>query len=186
MGAARRQGSQGVHIHGAILTASRRQTADELLDHIAGLTVAFAAAAAKDTSDVGGQGPSGDGSRLGADWRARIAQDLGVLTAAWRDPTAWTGMTRAGGIDLPGEIAGLVALDELVIHGWDLARATKQTYDCDRSSLEAVQQFLAGMSEPGQAEQRQQIFGPLVAVADDAPMLDRVIGLSGRNPTWSP
>ena len=32
-------------------------------------------------------------------------------------------MTRAGGIDLPGEIMGPVALAEVVIHGWDVARA---------------------------------------------------------------
>ncbi len=38
-------------------------------------------------------------------------------------------MTKAGGVDLPGEVAGLVALDELVVHGWDVARATGQAYD---------------------------------------------------------
>ena len=68
-------------------------------------------------------GGSGDASRLVDDWRSRIPRDLAALAAAWRDPEAWTGMTRAGGIDLPGEIAGVVALDELVVHGWDVARA---------------------------------------------------------------
>lgn len=44
------------------------------------------------------------------------------MAGAWKDPAAWTGMTRAGGVDLPGEIAAAVAADELVLHGWDLAR----------------------------------------------------------------
>ena len=65
--------------------------------------------------------PDGDADRLGADWRSRIPQDLLAMAAAWRDPSAWTGMTRVGGVDLPGSAAGLVALDEIVVHGWDLA-----------------------------------------------------------------
>lgn len=28
------------------------------------------------------------------------------------------------------------------------------------------------------------LFGPVVDVPADAPLLDRVIGLSGRNPSW--
>lgn len=80
----------------------------------------------------------------------------------------------------------MVALDELVIHGWDVARATKQPYDCDRPSLDAVHRFPAGVSAPGQESQRDGIFGPVVEVPGDAPLLDRVIGLSGRHPTWSP
>ena len=30
-------------------------------------------------------------------------------------------MTEAGGVTMPGEVTGLVALDEVVLHGWDLA-----------------------------------------------------------------
>ena len=47
-------------------------------------------------------------------------------------------MTAAGGVDLPGEVAGIVALDELVVHGWDLAKATGQPADYDGPGLEAV------------------------------------------------
>ena len=32
-------------------------------------------------------------------------------------------MTKVAGIDMPNSVAGLVALEELVVHGWDLARA---------------------------------------------------------------
>jgi uncharacterized protein (TIGR03086 family) len=95
-------------------------------------------------------------------------------------------MTRAGGIELPGEVAGLVALDELVVHGWDVARATGQAYECDPQSLEAVQGFVAQFSEPGLEAERAGLFGPVVDVPDDAPLLDRVIGLTGRDPAWSP
>jgi uncharacterized protein (TIGR03086 family) len=159
-------------------------TLGDLLDHIGGLALVFAAAARKDTDDLGHQGPSGDGSRLGDDWRTRIPRDLEGLSEAWRDPSAWSGMTRAGGVDLPSEIAGVVALDELVVHGWDLARATGQPYDCDPSTLEVVLGFVGQFA--GQPEARQGLFGPVVEVPPTAPLLDRVIGLTGRDPAWAP
>lgn len=156
----------------------------DLLDHIGGFALAFTAAARKDTDGIRDQAPSGDASRLGDDWRRRIPRDLGGLAEAWRDPTAWSGMTRAGGVDLPGEIAGVVALDELVVHGWDLARATGQAYDCDPTTLEVVLGFVGQFAD--QPEARQGLFGPVVEVPPTAPLLDRLIGLTGRDPSWSP
>ena len=47
-------------------------------------------------------------------------------------------MTKAGGVDLPGEVGGLVALDEVLIHGWDLARATEQAYRPTDAEADAV------------------------------------------------
>ena len=161
-------------------------TLGDLVDHVGGAASAFTGAAVKDLGDATSQGPSGDASRLGDDWRTRIPRDLAALADAWRDPDAWTGMTKAGGVDLPGEVAGLVALDEVVVHGWDVARATGQAYDCDTPSLEAVNAFVSQFSEPGQEEARAGLFGPVVEVPDDAPLLDRVIGLTGRDPAWSP
>ena len=161
-------------------------TLGDLVEHVGGAASAFTGAAVKDLGDATSQGPSGDASRLGDDWRTRIPRDLAALADAWRHADAWTGMTKAGGVDLPGEVAGLVALDEIVIHCWDVARATGQPYDCDTPSLEAVNAFVSQFSEPGQEEARAGLFGPVVEVPDDAPLLDRVIGLTGRDPAWSP
>jgi uncharacterized protein (TIGR03086 family) len=161
-------------------------TLGDLLDHVGGATLAFTGAAKKTFGDETSQGPSGDASRLGTDWRTRIPRDVAALAEAWRDPAAWTGTTQAGGIELPGEVAGLVVLDELVIHGWDIARASGQPYDCEPTLLEALYGFVAQFSEPGQEAVREGLFGPVVAVREDAPLLDRVIGLTGRDPTWSP
>lgn len=161
-------------------------TLGDLVEHVGGLALAFTAAAAKRTGELGSQPPSGDRRRLPGDWRDRIPRDLAAMAEAWRDPAAWTGMTRAGGIDLPGDVAGVVALDELVVHGWDVARASGQPYDGDASSLEAVHGFVAGLAAPGQEAIRGGIFGPVVAVPAGARLLDRVIGLTGRDPAWSP
>jgi uncharacterized protein (TIGR03086 family) len=154
----------------------------DLVDHVGGLALAFTWAANKEAPADGAPGPSGDASRLTDDWRRRIAADLAQLADAWKKPDAWTGMTRAGGIDLPGEIAGVVALDELVIHGWDVARASGQPYDVDAQSLDAVANFVQGFSADGTGG----LFGPRVPVSDAAPLLDRVIGMAGRDPNWSP
>jgi uncharacterized protein (TIGR03086 family) len=158
----------------------------DLVDHIGGLTVAFAAVARKDLDDPRIQGAPGDASRLGDDWQSRIPRDLDALVAAWRDPSAWTGMTRAGGLDLPGEVAGVVVLDELVVHGWDLARASGQDYECDDESLAAVHGFVQQFSGPGTEGTRAGLFGPEVSVPEGATLLDRVIGMTGRDPAWAP
>lgn len=157
-------------------------TIGDLIDHVSGLSQAFTAAASKDVGSRASQRPSGDASRLGDDWRTRIPQQLAALADAWRDPDAWEGMTRAGSIDLPAPIAGKIALNELVIHGWDVARASQQPFDCDPRALTTAMEFVSMMSSKGGPE---GLFGPVVDVPADAPLLDRVIGLSGRNPSWT-
>ena len=160
-------------------------TLGDLLDHVGGLSIAFTAAARKAELPGGSQGPSGDASRLEEGWRDRIARDLDALAAAWTEPQSWTGTAVAGGVEMPAEVAALVALDELVVHGWDVARASGQPYDVDPVSLEAVHGFVAQFSGPGQEESRAGLFGPVVPVPDDAPLLDRVVGMAGRDPSWS-
>jgi uncharacterized protein (TIGR03086 family) len=160
-------------------------TLGDLVEHVGGLAVAFTAAATKDIGGASAQGPSGDASRLSDDWRTSIPGRLVALATAWSHPEAWTGMTRAGGVDLPDQVAGVVALDELVIHGWDVARASGQAYDCDPQSLDAVHAFLAETAAPGQEAMRRGIFGPVIPVSDGAPPMVRVVGLAGRDPHWT-
>ena len=161
-------------------------TLGDLLDHVGGLAVAFTMAATKAEIPGGSQGPSADASRLGEGWRERITEDLERLAEAWRDPGAWAGMTQAGGIDLPGEVAGLVALDEVVIHGWDVARASGRAFAPDEQLLQTLHGFLEQFSGPGKEAERGALFGPEVQVPAGAPLLDRVVGMAGRDPAWSP
>ena len=157
----------------------------DLIEHVGGLALAFTAAAQKAGGEIVEQGGAGDATRLPKDWRTRIPADLDALAAAWRDPASWTGMTRVGGIDLPGEIAGMVAIDEVVLHGWDIARSIGRRYDATAEEIDTCRGFVAQSAEPGQEESRRGIFGPVVPVGTDAPAMDQLVGLAGRDPQWT-
>ncbi|MGW1213267.1 TIGR03086 family metal-binding protein [Streptomyces sp. NPDC002499] len=153
-----------------------------ILGHLTGLSVAFRDAGRKELGATTDTNPNDAVPDIGPGWRQELPKVLDELADAWRDPAAWTGMTRAGGLDLPGEIAGAVAVDELVIHGWDLARATGQPYEPDPAALRVAHDFLLAAAED--PSRGGGIFGPVVPVPADAPLLDRAVGLSGRNPGW--
>jgi uncharacterized protein (TIGR03086 family) len=165
-------------------TPCTETTVADLLDHVDGFSMAFTAAATK-TDLPGGQGARADGSRLGPDWRERIPQRLHGLAEAWKDEDAWTGMTRAGGLDLPAELAGTIALNEVLIHGWDLAVASGQRYTAELEHVEAATGFVAPQAAQN-PEGTPGLFGPAVPVPEDASPLDRLLGLTGRDPTWTP
>lgn len=154
-----------------------------LLGHLLGLTVAFTASASKSPATTSVPEPDGD---LPAYWKGQLHERLDALVVAWRAPEAWEGEADAGGVTMPAEIMGVVALDELVLHGWDLAQATGQPFDADPDSVQASLGFAVSMSEPGQEAGREGLYGPVVPVPDDAPDLDRLLGFAGRDPQWAP
>ncbi|MBY5161944.1 TIGR03086 family metal-binding protein [Salsipaludibacter albus] len=156
-----------------------------LLDHMGMLALAFTRAADRTAGDDGPPPPM-DAANLPEDWREEIPTRLDALAAAWQSPEAWTGTTRAGGLDLSGEEAGVVALDEVVLHGWDLAVATGQPFTVDPDLLPAVHGFVEATAAPEMADAREGLFGPVVEVDDDASPLERVLALAGRDPRWSP
>lgn len=168
-------------------TPCSEYTVGDLLDHIAGATVAFGGAASKADGPTATMGPQGDAGNLDPDWRATLPLRLKRLAEAWRDPQAWEGMTRVGGQDIPGGVAGLFTFGELTVHGWDLAKGTGQPFDADPEGLEGLFQLANQFFGPGgEAEGGGPAFGPAVPVPADAPLLDRALGLLGRDPNWSP
>ena len=166
-------------------TPCETYTVGDLLDHLMGLTVAFRDAATKSTGPEAA-GPGGaSGANLDPDWRRRLPVQLRDLVSAWRDSAAWEGTTEAGGVTLPADVMGMVVVDELVLHGWDLARGTGQPFECDPASTQVCFEFTSMASAPGEEKGREGLFGPIVEVAPDAPLLHRALGLSGRDPAWT-
>lgn len=158
----------------------------DLIEHVGGLSLAFGAAGRKERNAYTEMAGAGDASRLGADWRERIPRDLAALAQAWAEPESWTGMTRIAGDDTPAAVVGLVLADELAVHGWDVARATGQAYACEPDILEAALKFLQMFASPEAPAGAEVGFGPARILLEEAPLLDRVVGMAGRDPGWSP
>jgi uncharacterized protein (TIGR03086 family) len=165
-------------------TPNPGRTVATLLGHVHGLAIAFRDAALKVDGPTTSTPPEATAPELSPGWREEIPARLSELAEAWQDPRAWTGTTQAGGLTMPGDVAGLVTLDEVVLHGWDLAVATGQAYEVDPAVTDAVERYCAEI--PDDPEERQGLFGPRVPVAEDASQLDRILGLSGRDPRWRP
>jgi uncharacterized protein (TIGR03086 family) len=152
------------------------------LAHIDGLSLAFRVAAEDPDAPLLHVPPQMGRDVLEPGWKQRIPERLDALCAVWARTDQDASMTRVGGIDLPRAVAVRVALQELVLHGWDLARATGRPFDMDAESLGIVHHMVT--TTAGSDAQPNGLFGPVVTVADDASVLDRTVGLAGRSPNW--
>jgi uncharacterized protein (TIGR03086 family) len=86
---------------------------------------------------------------------------------------------------MPAAAMGVVALNEVLVHGWDLAVATGQPYDVDPAAAQRCLEFAIELAA-GAPEVRNGMYGPVVPVRDDDPVMDRLLGQTGRDPGWSP
>ena len=93
-------------------------------------------------------------------------------------------MATAGGVTMPAEVMGAVALDEVVLHGWTSHARTGQELVLDPASTHAVLAFTETSARPENEAGRAGVFGPVVPVPADAPPLDRALGYAGRDPSW--
>ncbi len=155
-----------------------------VIQHLLGLSVAFRDAAAKLTGPTTSTPPSPEEGPLPDGWRSDLEKRLFELADAWQSEDAWEGMTMAGGVELPAEVCGLVAIDEVLLHGWDVARATGQPYRPTDTECETVLPIVTPDADAPDGSGRE-IFGTVVTVPEDAPFFDRVLGLAGRDPAWS-
>ncbi|MBX7448639.1 TIGR03086 family protein [Mycolicibacterium sp. 3033] len=152
-----------------------------LVSHLGGLAAAFTAAATKEFCELTDSPPEVS-EMLDDGWRQSYPKRLTEVATAWGDPAAWKGTSRAGGVDFPAAVGGRIALTEVVVHGWDLARAIGRPYAVDDDVLRAV---LPHVTEFASGAPVEGLFAAPVPVKDDAPLLDRVIALTGRDPAWT-
>lgn len=106
----------------------------------------------------------------------------GRMLATWSRPEAWEGTSPAMG-GLPMTVLAHMWLVDMVVHGWDLARATDQPYEPEPEAVTRALAFTDQMVEMGRS---RGAFGPPVPVPSDAPAFDRLLGVIGRDPSWKP
>ncbi|MGH3774953.1 MAG: TIGR03086 family metal-binding protein [Pseudonocardiaceae bacterium] len=88
---------------------------------------------------------------------------------------------RLTGLELPAQMALAMTLMEYVTHGCDLATATGQTPPFSEAEL-ALTLERARATLPGQYRGEGKPFGHAIEVAQDAPVLDHLLGFMGRQP----
>ncbi len=116
------------------------------------------------------------------EWRDEIPRQLDDLAAAWREDSAWDGRVSAGGIEMDAADNALVAIEELTIHGWDLALATGQDFKAGEVSLDHVEGFFEAFADA--LASGDGPFGPATTPPAGASRLDVVVARTGRDVAW--
>ena len=111
------------------------------------------------------------------------ATQLERAVAAWSDPAAWTRELMVMGTPTPSAGVGALLLTEMVLHGWDIARATGQGYHCDGPVVAAAAQ---AVDDNAELFRQYQGFAAPVALPAEASAFDRLLAASGRDPAWAP
>ncbi|HKS47974.1 MAG TPA: TIGR03086 family metal-binding protein [Amycolatopsis sp.] len=154
-------------------------TVRDLIGHVDQGCRTFTAIAQQDEGELARLGADPDVAHLGPDWRDDVARHAQTLGKAWDNPEAWQGSADVGSLNLSNGLWGKIALTELVVHGWDIAKATKQSFDLPEQTLQACFDHVAGFVPNAPV---QNLWAPPTDVAPDATLLDRIVAMTGRVP----
>lgn len=113
-------------------------------------------------------------------WRDGFEKETAQLVEAWSDPSALEG--ESIGMGLPQPVVGQLVLLDLVVHPWDLARATGQAYNPDPDTVSELHTMVDRM---GPTAREMKVFGPELPVAEGASEFERLLARCGRDPMWT-
>lgn len=114
-------------------------------------------------------------------FREDYARQIGKAVDAWNNPQAWEGERNVMGSAMPAADVGAMLLMEMVLHGWDIARATGQEYLIDDATAAALLDTVEAQAE---LFRKYQGFADAIETGPDATAFDRALALSGRDPAW--
>ncbi|MFI6925385.1 TIGR03086 family metal-binding protein [Nonomuraea spiralis] len=115
---------------------------------------------------------------LGDDPRAAFALADSLDRDAWHRPGALDGTVRLGFGELPGPMAALVHLTEVLVHGAGLALATGQEALADDAACDELLTIMLAMDFA--AFRRPGMFGPEVPADPADPAHRRLLAFTGR------
>lgn len=168
---------------GAVLAASTPCTEFDLrtlVNHFVGTTGALATVGRGEELDA--EDPYGSKADPSSDdWQELLSHNIDELASVWSQESAWEGQSNMGGSEFPASMVGEMALAEIVLHGWDLARATGQRLTVPDELADLLRDSVDRTGELGRST---GAYGPVVEVGADASPLDRALAASGRDPSW--
>ena len=142
----------------------------QLIDHLVGSTEYLLAAAS-------GRQPVALAGAIGSDYRGGVQR---VLAAVAQPGVMERICVSPLGFDWPVAQAVAGTFMDVLIHTWDLARATHQDERLDPDLVQAcTAMFVPEMPRRGR---EAGIIGPEVAVGADASTQDRLLAVMGRRP----
>ncbi|GAA3828497.1 TIGR03086 family metal-binding protein [Amycolatopsis tucumanensis] len=115
------------------------------------------------------------------DWLGELCTLVDGLVDTCGRPEALEGTTKFGDAEMPAEMIAGMVLTEWVVHGWDLARATGLPLTVDPEVAAAL---YASAKATAEQAREMKVFGPEVPCGGEAPVLDRLLALTGRDPEW--
>jgi uncharacterized protein (TIGR03086 family) len=147
-----------------------------LLNHIAGRAILSEAAArnevvkafADDSKDLVGSNPADS-----------IRQLVDASVAAWQTAVDLDAIRVTPIGEVPGVGIMTFHAQDVFVHTWDVARTLSIAATFDPALTEAMLELHRQTVTP---EIRSMFYGPEVAVANDAPAIERLVGFLGRQP----
>lgn len=155
-------------------------TVRDLLNHVVGAVRCYALAVAD--KPIGEFNPLETAPELIGDVSPASAYDEAAAdcAAAFKKRGDLEGRIQLWGAEpSPATFVWQIVVGDVLLHGWDLASATGQTYDIDDHTAEEVWRVFKGNLPEGV---RGVAFGPEVEAPLGASPLDRLVAYSGRQP----
>ncbi|MEU4428011.1 TIGR03086 family metal-binding protein [Actinoplanes sp. NPDC024001] len=152
----------------------------DLFGHLVSLNRGYAAATL-------GEPAVWDDKDLGGDHRRAYRDSAAAVRAAFRVPDLAERRVRVSRFgEFSGRTAAGLHLLEALAHGWDVAVSMGLPYKPDEELVATAHVIVSRFPEGSGLRGPGAPFGEVVAVAGDAPAFDRLLGLLGRDPAWSP
>jgi uncharacterized protein (TIGR03086 family) len=153
-------------------------TVRDLVEHVVAGNDGFTAA-------LHGQAtaPGATAERAG-DLASQFRRSVRELLHAFRQPGTLERMVSVPFGTVPGAVALHLRITELLVHGWDLARATGQAVAFPEEVAE--QELAFSRRALGDVPPGRRPFAPPEPVADDAAAIDRLAACLGRRVTGPP
>jgi len=155
-------------------------TVREVLNHVTAGAELFAICVREGEVSDEQLGELMTGDRLGDDYKASFHRATDDATEAFAMPGAMHRIVKLPFGEMPASMAASIAIFDVTTHAWDLAKATGQSTDLDPEVVTIAYQVAKTMLSDDW--RNSGMFGPEVAITDDAPVADRLAALAGRTP----